>query len=576
MALLLTQGCGSSSPPAASGRGGGGGQAGHAGNGAGGAAAVGGGARGGGAGGGGSGGGVSGGHGGSANGGQATGGAGGNSATAGNGGNSATAGNGGNSATAGNGGNSATAGNGGNSATAGNGGNSATAGNGGNSATAGAGGNSATGGAGGNSATAGNGGGGGSMGGGPGGAAGTAAGGHGGAGGASGAAGGPLGGSAGGGAGGAVCQAGFGQCGGPTCDTNLMTSATNCGMCGRDCTVAGASCSSGLCTAGPLYGTADLPFGTDNSGARSVVFDAASASIYWAGFNAYSVRRYPLDGSGAKLVWQPTTTATAGTESLAVTGGNVYWSVGGSPAAVLTKPVNADATVAPTVAFNPDARASFLRVQGDWFYWATGDYQDPSGPAKGQVYRRLIAAASSDPGTAIVTVDQGNFGDFKALDVTTDAVYWVSDAGQGTPYELRTVPLAGGTPAAVPKIAGATDTAITQSPGAAVLAAQGNTIYLARTITATPSLNGIYRYAPGDAAPTLVVSADGVTSMIVDADTVYFLRQNVNDVFQAPLAGGTAEPIAFASGYKLVAEDATTLYLLQSGCCQSSLLKILK
>jgi hypothetical protein len=416
-------------------------------------------------------------------------------------------------------------------------------------------------------------GGGGSAGGGGGSAGTTNAGGHGGAAGAGGA----PGGAAGGGAGGAVCQAGFAQCGAATCDTNLMTSATNCGTCGRDCTTAaGASCSSGLCTAGQIYGNADLPFGTDNSGARSVTFDPTSASIYWAGFNMYSVRGYPLDGSGARLVWQPTTSATAGTESLAVAGGNIYWSVGGSPAVMLTKPVSADASVAPTTAFNPDARASFLRVQGDYFYWATGDYQDPSGPAKGQVYRRLIAAASSDAGTAIVTVDQGNFGDFKALDVTTDAVYWVSDAGQGTPYELRTVPLAGGTPAAVPAITGAADTAIIQSGGAAVLAAKGNAIYFARTVAATPSLNGIYRYATGDAAPTLVVAADGVTSMILDADAVYFLRANTNNVFKAPLTGGTAAPIAAASGTKLVAEDAQYVYLLQSGCCQSSLLKMLK
>jgi hypothetical protein len=355
-----------------------------------------------------------------------------------------------------------------------------------------------------------------------------------------------------------------------------MTSATNCGACGRDCTAGGATCSSGLCTAGQVYGNADLPFGTDNSGARSVVYDPTSASIYWVGFNSYSVRRYPLDGSGAKLVWQPTTAATAGIESLAVSGGNAYWSVGGSPAVVLTKPVSADATVAPTTAFNPAARASFLRVQGDYFYWATGDYQDPSGPATGQIYRRPIAAASSDPGTAIVTVDQGNFGDFKALDVTTDAVYWVSDAGQGTPYELRTTPLAGGTPTVVPKITGAADTAIAQSGGAPALYPKGGTLYFARTVAATPSLNGIYRYSTGDAAPTLVVSADGVTNMIVDASTIYFLRQNTNNVFQVPVAGGTAAPMAAASGYKLVAQDARYVYLLQTGCCQSSLLKVLK
>jgi hypothetical protein len=355
-----------------------------------------------------------------------------------------------------------------------------------------------------------------------------------------------------------------------------MTSATNCGLCGRDCTVAGATCSSGLCTAAQLYGNADLPFGTDNSGARSVVFDSASASIYWAGFNAYSVRRYPVDGSGALVIWQPTTAATAGTESVAVTGSNVYWSVGGAPAVVLGKPVGADPSVAPTTAFNPVARASFLRVQGSYFYWASGDYQDPSSPAGGLVYRRQVGAAASDPGTAIISVDQGNFGDFKALDVTSDAVYWVSDAGQGTAFELRTTPLTGGTPAAVPQIAGAADTAIAQVGGAPVLYPVGATIYFSRALAATPTLNGIYRYATGDAAPTLVVKADGVTSLVVDASSIYFLQLNTNDVLKTPLAGGVPVPLAAASGYKLVGQDATYLYLLQSGCCQSTLLKVLK
>ena len=133
-----------------------------------------------------------------------------------------------------------------------------------------------------------------------------------------------------------------------------------------------------------------------------------------------------------------------------------------------------------------------------------------------------------------------------------------------------------GTPVAIPAIAGAADTAIAQSGGAPALYASANTIYFARALSATPSLNGIYRYATGDTAPTLVVSADGVTNMIVDADTIYFLRQNTDNLFKAPRAGGTAVAVATASGYKLVALDASYVYLLPSGCCQSSLLKALK
>ena len=53
-------------------------------------------------------------------------------------------------------------------------------------------------------------------------------------------------------------------------------------------------------------------------------------------------------------------------------------------------------------------------------------------------------------------------------------------------------------------------------------------------------------------------------------------RNNTNNVFKAPLGGGAAVPMASASGYKLVAQDATYLYLLQTGCCQSTLLKVIK
>jgi hypothetical protein len=95
-------------------------------------------------------------------------------------------------------------------------------------------------------------------------------------------------------------------------------------------------------------------------------------------------------------------------------------------------------------------------------------------------------------------------------------------------------------------------------------------------VGATPALNGIYRYATGDVAPTLVVGADGVTSLLADASNLYFLTQNTNNVFKAPLTGGAAAPLAAAAGYKLVAQDATYLYLVQSGCCSSTLAKILK
>jgi hypothetical protein len=321
-----------------------------------------------------------------------------------------------------------------------------------------------------------------------------------------------------------------------------------------------------------------MPFGTDNGGARSWAFDPSSATAYWVGFNNYSVRGYPFDGSPAQLIWQPTTAATAGTESIAVTGGYVYWSVGaigGAQPTVFQKAIGDASSVVPTEAFYPVARAAFLRVQGSDFYWTTGDYQDPTAPAAGYIYTRAVGAAATDPGTAIVTMDQGNFGDFKAFQPTSDALYWIADKG-AVPYELRTTPLAGGTPTAVPAISGAADTAVVAYGGTPpTLYAVGATIYFTRVLS-TSTLNGIYRYATGDAAPAQLVSADGVTSFVADGSHIYYLQQNANAVFKAPLAGGAGVAITNASGYKLVGQDASYLYLLQSGSGSSTLAKIIK
>jgi hypothetical protein len=378
-----------------------------------------------------------------------------------------------------------------------------------------------------------------------------------------------------------ACTGTFGDCDGNGdngCEASLTTDQ-NCGACGRDCTIDGATCSTGMCSAVQLFSATDMPFGTDNSGARSWAFDPTTVSAFWVGFNDYSVRRYPFDGSAASLVYQPASPATAGTESIAVTGGNVYWSIGGSPPTVFKKAVGAASSVSPTQAFFPVARASFLRVQGSSFYWVSGDYQDPTPEPPthvGYVYTRPISAPQANGGTAIVTVDQGNFGNFRAFQPTSDALYWItSDAGTGVAYELRTTPLTGGTPTVVPKAAGATDTAVADSLRLPCLYADGATLYFTRDV-GTSSLNGIYRYAKGDAAPTPLVIAENVTSLIVDASFIYFVQDNVYGVFKAPIGGGTATQIANVGGYKLVGQDAKFVYLLESASGSSTLAKVIK
>jgi hypothetical protein len=363
------------------------------------------------------------------------------------------------------------------------------------------------------------------------------------------------------------------------CETTLASDAENCGACGRDCSSGGGTCTNGLCDPVSLYTAADMPFGSDNGAARTWAFDPASASAIWVGFNDYSVWRYPVAGPPRALIWQPTTSQTAGTESALVVGGDLYWSIGGSPPIVFKKAITAASTVLPTDVFHPVARASFLRVVGNALYWMSGDYQDPTPQPPthvGYVYKRALSAPASDPGTAIVTVDQGNFGNIKGFQPTSDALYWVTDqAGSGVANELRTAPIAGGAPTVVPKISGAPDAAIIGGYGQLVLSAVGPTLYFTVNVPGS-NLNGIYKYKTGDSAPTLVVPADGVSSLSIDASSVYFIQNGVNGVFKAPLAGGAGVSISSTSGNKLLGGDATYLYMLTTSCCTSVMHKVLK
>ncbi|MFO0652421.1 MAG: hypothetical protein U0326_39745 [Polyangiales bacterium] len=57
---------------------------------------------------------------------------------------------------------------------------------------------------------------------------------------------------------GGTCEAGYGNCdmnAGNGCETNLNTTATNCGTCGNRCTLANANavCSSGTCAIESCY-----------------------------------------------------------------------------------------------------------------------------------------------------------------------------------------------------------------------------------------------------------------------------------------------------------------------------------
>ena len=203
----------------------------------------------------------------------------------------------------------------------------------------------------------------------------------------------------------------------------------------------------------------------------------------------------------------------------------------------------------------------YLREQGDFFYWISGDYGEP-----GYVYRRLRDAPTDDAGTRIVDVVQGTAATISGFAVTTDAIYWVTsdDANAGTTdNDIRTTPLTGGVPTSVPKVAGATDAVIkdfgnfTISPS---LTAVGDTLYFARTIGET-TLNGVYRFNKGDAAPTKIAEAENVTTFAVGDAWVYYGLLAQQGVWRAPLTGGQGVKVGQNYQTTIVGVDDTFAYV---------------
>lgn len=365
------------------------------------------------------------------------------------------------------------------------------------------------------------------------------------------------------------CNAGFGSCDGNEangCETNLVSNAEHCGSCNRDCAALGSTCATNRCDKVTLQQNISL-------GATSWAFGPSGA--FHMGYYDYIVRRLPLDGAAPVTIWDPVN-KTAGMESLLVNGTDVFWAERGTGAftsALLKKSVTDSAATLPTLVFTPEYQPTYLRIQGNAFYWMSGDYQ--SGDPAGYVYTRALNAAQNEPGTRIVNVDQGNHGAVLAFATTSDALYWVtSSALNGAANELRTTPLAGGTPVPVPPVAGAgTVTAVNSGYGVPVLQAVGDTIYFNRNV-GTDAKNGIYKFKTGDAQPTLVTTAEDINTMIVDDEFVYYASQNVTGIFKAPLTGGAGVQISDGAWTRIVGQEGKFLYAYGYGA--NNMYKVIK
>jgi hypothetical protein len=375
------------------------------------------------------------------------------------------------------------------------------------------------------------------------------------------------------------CNAGFADCSvdasaNDACETSIVNNNAHCGSCARDCAAVGSTCATDKCNEIPLQQA--QPIGSDSGVNRTWAF--SPLGLLHVGFNSYAVRRFPLNNDPTLVVWN-STNKTAGRESLLVQGTDVYWSelgTGGDDftSAVFYKPITDAADTLKKLAWVPEWHVQFLRQQGNAFYWFSGDYQ--SGDPGAWIYTRAIGPDLNDHGTRIMTVDQGTHDGIVDFNVTSDALYWISThALTGTAYELRTTPLAGGTPTVVPAVPGGTTTAVTRYYGSPTLRAVGDTIYFNRETNET-ALDGIYSFKKGDAAPKQIVQADSVQGLVVDTDAIYYSVQNVGGIWKAPLTGGAGVKISDDPVSRIVGQDAQFVYSISSSCCAGNIYKVIK
>jgi hypothetical protein len=351
----------------------------------------------------------------------------------------------------------------------------------------------------------------------------------------------------------ASCADGYDSCDGDAstgCETKLDTDR-HCGACLRDCTLAGASCSTGMCSAEQLSPNGQAWEATYGGNAVFVMKVNASPVSH------YTLTRIPTDGGAEKQIWDAD--AGVGDGVLYADATDLYWSVSGNPPSVLKKAVSAATNVNPTVVFQPAAMPRFMTIHGSAYFWMTGMYN-----AKATLFTRSTSAAMDNVGTEIMTVDQGYVSAFA---VASNAVYWVARSAAAA--HLSYVPLAGGAPVDVP------DAVVTDT---ASLFAVGDTLYFARQPQTTNVLNGIYKFKVGDTTVTQLVQQENVGAIAVDDTGMYYRAGGDGYVYKAPLTGGAGVKIAHPQGgfIGFAGQDAKLLYTYNNWGSAGPAYKIVK
>lgn len=306
-----------------------------------------------------------------------------------------------------------------------------------------------------------------------------------------------------------ACNAGFAHCGPDAagCDTNLQTSATNCGACGHSC--GGGTCTAGKCDP-VLLTTADTPSG--------IALDATN--VYYTLPSSDTVMRIGKDGTCVpaspcpQLVAQGTGPDVRGPEAILSDGTNVYWTaaaasrIGWVPTAGGT--VNGFGSTGAT-------EPGVLAIGGGKLWWTNGS-----------ATATRLQSASLD-GTSITTMATASFAG--RGNVTTDAsyVYWSND--QGSVYR------AAFTDSVCNEQTTCTSVGSANSPVG--IAVDGTYVYWT-----SPSSGAVGRNPKGGGLTAFVASNQDMPQAIV-VDSTYIYWGNIGttsvgaSIRRAPLSGGT-------------------------------------
>jgi hypothetical protein len=234
------------------------------------------------------------------------------------------------------------------------------------------------------------------------------------------------------------CTSGYADCnkdGTDGCEASLATDASNCGACGR-------SCGGGKCTNSQCGG--------------AVVFDPTGATTLSYSYNAPAflvgsqiVKLNTASGTEIRTATLPPTnpvtqgsvlaTSSTAIYEMAVDATNVYYSIAGSPAAVLYKPLSGSAATAAKTAVNmPDTNyARAIASNSTAFYLVA---------YAGSGYQILTAAKTLGAQASTATPVTGLTGraTIDSMTIGGAYVFWVE-----SPNLVVAAPLAGGTPVVV-------------------------------------------------------------------------------------------------------------------------------